>query len=89
MRPERRAQRIADDDGLPAQIGHRLIERFGEIRSGDVCGKQDIGTDRRVEKRFRDMPGRPRDSGPDQISGERLRGAGVIGLRVVRLSKGP
>jgi hypothetical protein len=52
------AERVANDNRLPAQMRHGEIERLGEITPGHVRGEQDLRTDRASQERFVDMSGR-------------------------------
>ena len=70
---KRRAERIANDNGLPAQKGHRQIERFGKVESGNVRRKQNLRTDRRVKERFVDVRRNACDAVAYQIARERLK----------------
>ena len=73
---ERPAQRIADDDGGPAQRGRCEIERFGEVESGEVCREQNIGTHGAQQEGFADLSGHTGDAVTNQIANERIRRPG-------------
>ena len=57
---ERRAERIADDHGLPAQMRNRQIERLDQIEAGEIGRKQHVGPHRALEIRLGDVAGRRR-----------------------------
>ena len=68
--PEGRAQRITDDDRLPAHVGHGEVERLGEIHAPKVGGKQDLRPDGRVEKRLGHMRGHACSARSNEVARE-------------------
>ena len=72
---KRRAERIAEDDGLPAERRRGEIERFDEIETGDVGRKQDVRPERAVQEGLGDVARDTCDALPDEVSRQRLRRA--------------
>src|SRR5262249_33470618 len=58
-RAERSAEWIANDDCLPVQIGHGLIEPLREIRSREVRSEENVRTYGRLQIRCGNVTGYP------------------------------